>query len=82
MMLRHHLKTIGAPLAQIRLRQQRKNPTHGVVVGAASNEASCVGAKIAHNASRARIPEHSLCASSALPTATLADAPLTLMTMS
>jgi hypothetical protein len=78
-MLRQCLKTIGAPLAQNSLRQQRENPTHGVLVGAASNALSCVGATLAHNINRARIPEHPLCASSALPSATLASAPLTTM---
>lgn len=37
MMLRHYPRIVGAPLAQIDLRRQRKNPTHGVVVGAHDN---------------------------------------------
>ena len=51
-MMRQHLKTIGAPLAQTDLRQQRKNPTHGVVAGARNNAPSCVGAPLAQSASR------------------------------
>jgi hypothetical protein len=52
-MMRQRLKTIGAPLAQIGLRRQRKNPTHGVVAGARNNTPPCVGAPMAHSVSRA-----------------------------
>lgn len=52
-MMRQHPKTIGAPLAQTGLRQQRKNRTHGVVAGAANNTPPCVGAVLAQTALRA-----------------------------
>src|SRR6185312_11386993 len=74
-MLRQYLKIVGAPLAQISLRRQRKNPTHGVVVGAHDNTPPRRWRS--DGAQRlARIPPHPLCASSALPSATLASAPL------
>jgi hypothetical protein len=66
-MMRQRLKTIGAPLAQIGLRRQRKNPTHGVVAGAANNALPCVGAALAQDASRAHpnspAPRHQCSAS-------------------
>ena len=52
-MMRQHPKTVGAPLAQTGLLQQRKNPTHGVVAGAANNALPCVGAPLAQTPSRA-----------------------------
>ena len=52
-MMRQHLKTVGAALAQTGLLQQRKNPTHGVVVGAANNAHCGNGAALAQIASRA-----------------------------
>jgi hypothetical protein len=47
MTLRQCLKIVGAALAQNRLRQQGKNPTHGVLIGAAGNAPLCVGAALA-----------------------------------
>jgi hypothetical protein len=50
---RQHRKTVGAPLAQTGLLQQRENGTHGVVAGASNNAPPCVGAVLAQSASRA-----------------------------
>lgn len=72
MMLRHHPQTVGAPLAQIGLRRQRKNPTHGVVVGAHDN-APLMPWRSDGASTPARASIHNpLCHGSALPPATLA----------
>jgi hypothetical protein len=70
-MLRHCPKIVGAPLAQIGLRRQRKNPTHGVVVGAHDNTPFMRWRSNGATA-LARILTNPLCHGSALPSATLA----------
>jgi hypothetical protein len=75
-MLLHRPKSVGAPLAQIALLQQAKNPTHGVVAGARDNTPPLHWRSNGAVVLRAHIQPHPLCASSALPSATLAAAPL------
>jgi hypothetical protein len=72
MTLRQYPKSVGALLAQTGLRRQRKNPTHGVVVGAANNGLSGDGASLAQSRGTRIPPFQPLSHGSALPTATLA----------
>jgi hypothetical protein len=78
-MMRHWPKINGAVMAQFHLLHHWKFPRAGDGAKPRAITPMRRGAPMAHNITRARIPEHPLCASSALPSATLASAPLTTM---